>query len=118
VSRPYGRGIVCTVENTDGGRVRVKVGSIAFLAAAGTGYGIGLDDTGRRIEFIGDWSALSTIQGRLQTGALSVEVETWQIIAVNEEIELDVRRPAMVERAAFLQSVVAQRGVEDGVHEP
>ena len=31
--------------------MRVKLGSVAFLTAAGSGYGIGLDDTGRRVEF-------------------------------------------------------------------
>jgi len=38
--------------------VRVKLGSVAFLKAAGGGYGIGLDDDGHLIEFLGDWREL------------------------------------------------------------
>lgn len=45
--------------------MRVKLGSIAFLEAAGSGYGIGLDDDGHLIEFIGDWRALGELEAGL-----------------------------------------------------
>jgi hypothetical protein len=43
--------------------MRLKLGSIGYLKAAERGYGIGLDDYGRRIEFLGDRQmlALATI---------------------------------------------------------
>lgn len=37
-----------------------------------------------------------------------VEVESWQVIAVNEEVRLDLGRAAMAERAAFLRSALAK----------
>ena len=40
--------------------MHVKVGSVAFLRAAGSGYGIGLDDDGHRVEFLGEWRALAS----------------------------------------------------------
>lgn len=86
--------------------------------AAGTGYGIGLDEGGRLVEFIGDWRALADLESRLLTEAVYVEVESWQVIAVNEEIRLDLGRTAMAERAAFLRSALAQRDATGGVHEP
>jgi hypothetical protein len=99
--------------NREGGRLRVKVGSVAFLTAASSGYGIGLDDAGRRIEFIGDWRALAELESRLANEVVYVDVEAWQVIAVNEEIRLDLGREAMVERAAFLRSALARLGAAD-----
>lgn len=60
------------MDNTESGDVRVKVGSVAFLTAAGSGYGIGLDDAGRRIEFIGDWRDLIVHGDHLPTLDLDV----------------------------------------------
>lgn len=88
--------------------MRVKVGSVAFLTAAGSGYGIGLDDAGRRIEFIGEWRALSELKPHLGGEPVYVEVESWQVIAVNEEVRIDLGRTAMAERAAFLRSALVQ----------
>jgi hypothetical protein len=45
--------------------MRPKLGSIAFLKAAGSGYGIGLDDDGHLIEFLGDWRQLRDLEPRL-----------------------------------------------------
>jgi hypothetical protein len=42
----------------------VKVGSVALLAAAGSGYGIGLTDDGHLVEALGDWAALTLLLGR------------------------------------------------------
>jgi hypothetical protein len=92
------------------GHLRVKLGSVAFLAAAGSGYGIGLDAAGRRIEFIGDWRALAELEARLANEVVYIDVEGWQVIAVNEEIRLDLGRQAMAERAAFLRSALAKLG--------
>ena len=39
--------------------MRIKLGSVAFLEHAGSGYGLGLDDGGHRIEFMEDWLALA-----------------------------------------------------------
>src|SRR4026207_317699 len=34
--------------------MRVKLGSVGYLKAVNAGYAIGLDEDGRRIEFLGD----------------------------------------------------------------
>lgn len=104
-----------SMDSRGSGRLRVKVGSVAFLNSAGSGYGIGLDNTGRRIEFIGDWRALADLESRLGTEAVYVEVETWQVIAVNEEVRLDLGHQAMGERAAFLRVALARLGAEGRV---
>jgi hypothetical protein len=96
------------MDNGESGRTRVKVGSVAFLTAAGSGYGIGLDEAGRRIEFIGDWRALADLESRLANEVVYIEVESWQVIAVNEEVRLDLGRQAMAERAAFVRSALAK----------
>jgi hypothetical protein len=101
------------VENDDGRRLRVKVGSVAYLTAAGSGYGIGLDEAGRRIEFIGDWRLLADLEPRLAVDAVYVEVQSWQVIAVNDEVRLDLGRQAMAERAAFLRSALATLDAKD-----
>lgn len=74
--------------------MRVKVGSVAFLKAAGSGYGIGLDDDGHRIEFMGDWRALS----QLSLGGsepVYADVDSWQVIAVDDELRVDLSRDAI-----------------------
>jgi hypothetical protein len=93
--------------------LRVKVGSVAYLTAAGSGYGIGLDEAGRRVEFIGDWRALADLEARLAIEAVYVDVESWQVIAVNEDVRLDLGRHAMAERAAFLRSALARLDAQD-----
>lgn len=105
--------MVSQMDDAEGGRLRVKVGSVAFLTSAGSGYGIGLDDAGRRIEFIGDWRALAELEARLANEVVYVDVEGWQVIAVNDEIRLDLGRAAMGERAAFLRSALAKLRAED-----
>jgi hypothetical protein len=45
--------------------MRVKLGSVAFLKAAGSGYGMGLDEDGHLIEFLGDWRALLALEDAL-----------------------------------------------------
>lgn len=102
------------MEGPYGTPLRVKVGSVAFLTAAGSGYGIGLDDAGRRIEFLGDWRTLADLEPRLGSEAVYIEVESWQIIAVNEEIQLDLGRQAMTERAAFIRSALARQDADGG----
>jgi hypothetical protein len=100
------------VDHGESGGLRVKVGSVAFLTAAGSGYGIGLDDGGRRIEFIGDWRALAELESRMANEVVYVYLESWQVIAVNEDIRVDLGRQAMAERAAFLRSVLAKLEAE------
>lgn len=85
--------------------MRVKVGSVAFLEAAGSGYGIGLDDDGHRVEFLGDWRALS----QLPLGSpepVYADVESWQVLAVDDELRVDLGRQAMAERGAFLRAAL------------
>jgi hypothetical protein len=90
--------------------VRVKVGSVAFLKAAGSGYAIGLTDDGHRVEFLGDWSALAELQAQLDNGeSVYVEVEDWQVIAQDDELCIPMTREGMAERAAFLRSALGTR---------
>jgi hypothetical protein len=103
-----------SVDNWEAGRLRVKVGSVAFLTAAGSGYGIGLDDGGRRIEFIGDWRALAELGARMADEVVYIDLEGWQVIALNDEVRLDLGREAMAERAAFLRSALAKREADGG----
>jgi hypothetical protein len=93
--------------------VRVKLGSASYLAAAGAGYGIGLDGDGHRIEFVGDWRALEALGAELHHDSVYVDVEGWQIVAVDDEIRIDLGRQAMHERAAFLRSALAQQQDRD-----
>lgn len=84
----------------------MKLGSVAFLKAAGSGYGIGLDDGGHRVEFMGDWRMLSSLQDAPEP--VYVEVEDWQVLAVDGELRLTLSREIMAERAAFLRSALAR----------
>jgi hypothetical protein len=91
--------------------VRVKVGSIAFLKAAGSGYLIGLDDAGHQVEGIGDWRALAPLQHLLGSGeTVYVELESWQILAVDGEVRLPLSRDALAERARFIRSALDRDG--------
>jgi hypothetical protein len=86
---------------------RIKVGSVAFLRAAGSGYGIGLTDDGHRVEFLGDWSALADLRARLDAGeAIHIEIESWQVLAIDDEIRIPLPREALAERAAFIRSAL------------
>lgn len=90
--------------------MRVKVGSVAFLTSAGSGYGVGLDDDGHLIEFLSDWRELAALQPSLGEGEpVHVELEDWQIVAVDDEVRVPLTREAMAERAAFVRSALAAR---------
>ena len=82
------------------------VASVAFLTAAGTGYGIGLDDRGDRIEFIGDWRSLLALGETIESAGVpqAANLDEWQVLAVNGELRLPLSIDAMVERAAFVKS--------------
>lgn len=87
--------------------MQVKVGSVAFLPAAGSGYGIGLDDDGHRIEWMGDWRMMAAMTEPLAAGEpVYADLEGWQVIAVDGELRVDLGREAMAERAAFLRSAL------------
>jgi len=89
------------------GPIRVKVGSVAFLKAAGAGYLIGLDDDGHRIEAMGDWRMLAPLRDLLDgPEPVYVEVDSWQLIAVDDELRVDLSRDAMAERGAFVRSAL------------
>lgn len=92
--------------------MRVKIGSVAFLKAAGSGYAIGLTDDGHRVEFLGDWSALAGLQERLDAGeATYVDIDDWQVIALDDDLRIPMTREGMEERAAFIRSALgAGRG--------
>jgi hypothetical protein len=89
-------------------QMRIKVGSVAFLKAAGTGYGIGLDADGHRVEFIGDWRELADLPDPTGPEPVHVELENWQVLAVDGELRLPLNREALAERARFLRSALDQ----------
>jgi hypothetical protein len=90
--------------------MRVKVGSIAFLAAAGSGYGIGLTDDGHRVEFLGDWRDLAELEPALDRDEpVYLEVEDWQVLAIDDELRLPLTREGMAERARFIRSGLNQQ---------
>lgn len=87
--------------------MRIKVGSVAFLAAAGSGYGIGLSDDGHRVEFLGDWRDLADMQPALDgPEPVYLEVEDWRVLAVDDELRLPLPAEAMAERARFIRSAL------------
>ena len=89
--------------------MRVKLGSVAFLKAAGGGYGIGLDDNGHLIEFLGDWRALDALRDALVgPEPVYLEVEDWAIIAIDDEVRIPLTREGMAERARFVRSALGQ----------
>ena len=85
--------------------MRIKIGSVAYLRAANNGYGIGLDDDGHRVEFLGD-------RHELAQAALGeyLEVEDWQVLAVDDELRLPLTRLAMAQRTAFIRAALADAG--------
>jgi hypothetical protein len=92
---------------TSEGTVRVKVGSVAFLRAAGSGYGIGLTDDGHSVEFLGDWRDLSDLRSALDGhDPVYLEVEEWQVLAIDDELRFPLPREGMAERARFLRSAL------------
>ena len=67
--------------------MRVKLGSVAFFKAAG--YGIGLDDDGHLIEFLGDWRELEALENALVgPEPVYLEVEDWAIIAIDDKVRI------------------------------
>ena len=91
------------------GPVRVKIGAVAFLRGAGSGYGIGLDPDGHRIEFLCDWRMLRDMEAPLAAGEpVYAPVESWQLLAVDGELRVDLSHDAALERAAFLRSALAR----------
>ena len=89
--------------------MRVKVGSVGFLWAAGSVYGIGLSDEGHRVEFIADLSAFARLEGRLEDQQPAyIEVEDWQVIAYDDELRVPMTREGMADRAAFLRSALVR----------
>ena len=83
--------------------MRVKLGSVGYLKAADRGYGIGLDDDGRRIEFLGDRQTLA-----LAPLGEYIEVADFQVLAVDDELRLPLSRLALAERDAFLRAAFAE----------
>jgi hypothetical protein len=87
--------------------MRSESGSVAYLKAAKRGYGIGLDSTGHRVELIGEWSTLSYHTGALDgPEPVYVELEDWQVLAVDGEVQRLMSKETMPERAAFLRSAM------------
>jgi hypothetical protein len=89
------------------GTMRIKVGSVAFLRAAGSGYGIGLDMDGHRVEFLGDWRDLAALQPALdRREPVYLDIDDWQVLAVDDELRLPLPAEALAERARFIQSAL------------
>ena len=84
--------------------MRVKLGSVGYLKAANAGYAIGLDEDGHRIEFLGERQAIA-----LAPVGEWLEVEDWQVLAIDDELRLPLSRLAMAERAAFVRSTINER---------
>jgi hypothetical protein len=82
--------------------MRVKLGSVGYLKAVDAGYAIGLDEDGRRIEFLGDRRLIA-----LAPIGEWMEVQDGQVLAVDDELRLPLSRLAMDERAGFLRSVLS-----------
>ena len=90
--------------------MRIKLGSVAFLEAAGSGYGLGLDDRGHLVEFLGDWPALAELQSALHgPEAVYLEVDDGQVVAVDDELRMPLGHGVMAERARFLRSELGPR---------
>lgn len=83
--------------------MRVKLGSVGYLKAVNAGYAIGLDEEGRRIEFLGDRHVIA-----LAPIGEWMQVEEGQVLAVDDQLRLPLSRLAMDERDGFLRSVLAQ----------
>jgi hypothetical protein len=87
--------------------MRVKVGSVAYLQAAKSGYGMGLDSAGHRIEFVGTWPAFKRLRGALDgPEPVYLELDDWQVLAVDGEVQQPLSHAVMAERAAFLRSAM------------
>ena len=82
--------------------MRIKLGSVAYLRAADSGYGIGLDDEGHRVEFLGNRHVLA-----LAAVGEEIVVEDWQVLAVDDELRLPLTRLAMAQRTAFIRAALA-----------
>ena len=90
--------------------MRVKLGAVAFLQSADKGYLIGLDDAGHVVEALGDWTVLEPLRELLDGDEpVYLEVEDWQVLAIDEELILLLSGEAMAERAMFLRSARATR---------
>ena len=87
--------------------MRVKVGSVAFLRAAGSGYAIGLNDDGHRVEFLAEWRELADLQPAVDgPEPVYLEIEAWQVVAIDDDLQLPLTHEAMGERARFLRSAL------------
>jgi hypothetical protein len=87
--------------------MRIMVASVAYLKAAGSGYGIGLTAEGDRVEFIGDWRSLQDLRESIESdGPQPAGVDEWQVLAINGELRLPLSSAAMAERAAYLRSAL------------
>jgi hypothetical protein len=94
--------------------MRVKLGSAGYLRAINSGYGIGLDDEGHRIEFLYDWPTLDAlVRGMREYEPHYVKVEDWQMLAVDDELRMSLSRDAMAERSAFIQASLADATEEN-----
>jgi hypothetical protein len=69
--------------------MQVKVGTVAFLEAAGVGYLVGLDDDGHRVEALPEWSALADLRESARAGdAVHVHVQDWQVLSIDGAVHL------------------------------
>jgi hypothetical protein len=84
--------------------MKVMVARTAYIWSAGVGYGIGLNEAGDRIEFMGDWRVMSElgIQIAAAKHPQPADVDDWQIVAANGEPRLPLAREAMTERAELI----------------
>lgn len=81
----------------------VRLGFAAYVDAVDVGYGVGSDPEGHRVEFTGPWADLERLQARLDAGErVELDVEDWQIVAVDGETRPGQTLAAMAERAALL----------------
>jgi hypothetical protein len=89
--------------------MRVKVGAMACLVAVGSACGIALDDDALRVEFIRDWRSLAELEPALEgPDPVYVEVDDWQVLAIDDELRLPLTREIMAERARPIRSALEQ----------
>ena len=95
------------------GAVRLKLGSVSQILDSGVGYLIGLDDAGHRLEALGTWAEVTSLQDARDRGeAVYLHLEPWQLLSVDGAIRPPPTLDALRERAAFIRGSMLSRVAE------
>lgn len=61
------------------------------------------------MEFLGDWRDLADLRPALDgPDPVYLELDTWQVLAIDDELRLPLPAEAMAERARFIRSALDQ----------